>query len=104
MNRRRLIASVLVGAAVTWGMFLAPVQWPRATLPAPKRVNPAPSFFFSPDSRHLVTVHLQPSPERARPGNVGCAQLWDAGNGKLLAVLTNEERLINSVTFSLDAS
>jgi WD40 repeat protein len=104
MNRRRLIASLLVGAAVAWGMFLAPLQWPRATLPGPERVNPAPSFFFSPDSRLLVTVHLQPRPEQGMSGNFGCARLWDAVNGKLLAVLTNEQRLINSVTFAPDGS
>lgn len=104
MNRRRMFASLLVGVAVAWGMFLAPLQWPRATLPAPERVNTAPSYFFSPDSRLLVTVHLQPRPEQGLSGNFGCARLWDAHNGKLLAVLTNEQRLINSVTFAPDGS
>src|SRR5262249_36521612 len=93
MNRRRMFASLLVGVAVAWGMFLAPLQWPRATLPGPERVNPTPSFFFSPDSLLLVTVHLQPRPEQGVSGNFGCARLWDAVNGKLLAVLTNEQRL-----------
>src|SRR5262249_29281470 len=56
------------------------------------------------DSRLLVTVHLQPRPEQGLSGNFGCARLWDAHNGKLLAVLTNEQRLINSVTFAPDGS
>jgi len=99
-----MFASLLVGVAVAWGMFLAPLQWPRATLPGPERVNTAPSYFFSPDSRLLVTVNLQPRPEEGAPGNFGCARLWDTVNGKLLAVLTNEQRLINSVTFTPDGS
>jgi WD40 repeat protein len=87
-------------------MFLAPLQWPRATLYAAAAdcINPATSYFFSPDCRLLVTVHLQLPPERVVPGNIGCARLWNAANGKLVAVLANEQRLINSVTFAPDGS
>jgi WD40 repeat protein len=102
MNVRRLVASLLVGAAVGWGMSLAPLARPRATLPPPRYGDQPPSCFFSPDGRHLVRSHLVGGPigvERG-PGNVGTACLWDVARGEQIAVLRAPKRLINSVTFS----
>jgi WD40 repeat protein len=105
MNRRRLLASLLVGGAVAWGMLLAPLQWPRATLPAPRDRTPSsPTLFLSPDAKHLVTVHFYVPPDRLEGGNRGSATLWDAASGQRVAVLTDREILINSVTFSPDGA
>jgi hypothetical protein len=89
MNRRRLIASLLVGAAVAWGMFLAPLQWPRATLRTGEQPGAAPSYFFSWDGRRLVTVH-------------DSARLWDTGSGKRLANLLFKP--LQNVTYSQDGT
>src|SRR5262249_44583976 len=103
MNRRRLIASLLVGIAVGWGMWLAPLQWPRATLPAPKDTNSALGLFFSPDASHLITGHFHPF-SGDPPGNLGSANLWATASGTRLAVLTNRRRLINSAAYSPDGA
>jgi WD40 repeat protein len=110
MSRRRLLASFLVGAAVLWGMLLAPLNQPRLTLSAAGQRRPfGPMLFFSPDSSQLVTVHHQqnkPSPVGGEPpsGNRGSAKLWDVGSGQLMARLTDNERFITSVAFSPDGT
>lgn len=107
MNRRRLIASLLVGAAVAWGLSLAPLARPRATLPPPRFAGAVPQVFFAPDSKHLVTVHLI-TPQGMWIGGhfagAGTAHLWDAETGMHIAVLREPKRLINSVTFSPDGT
>lgn len=103
MNGRRLFASLLLGVAVGWGMWLAPLQWPRATLPAPKDATSALGLFFSPDTRHLITVHFHPY-QGDPPGNLGSANLWNTASGARVAQLTDRERLINSVAYSPDGA
>ncbi|MCI0680602.1 MAG: hypothetical protein L0Y71_00745 [Gemmataceae bacterium] len=100
MNRRRLVASLLVGAAVGWGMSLAPLARPRATLPAQKYGGLA--CFFSPDAQHLITANLTSLPSEL-PANMGAAHLWDVATGAHIAVLGRSWQ-INSVTFSPDGA
>src|SRR5262245_13404494 len=102
MNYRRLVASLLVGIAVGWGMWLAPLQWPRATLPPPHDANPSANLFFSPDGRELVTVHLQHGIWKDTIGNLGGARLWNVQSGRCISILAERTRLINSVAFSPD--
>src|SRR5262245_40585356 len=103
MCYRRFLTSLLVGTAVAWGMWLSPLQRPRATLARPANANPHPSIFFTPDSRNIVSVGVDPVRDPFEyNGNWGAAHLWDTDSGHCLAVLKDRGPLINSVTFSPD--
>jgi WD40 repeat protein len=103
MIRRRLLASLLVGVAVGWGMWLAPLHRPRAVLPASEGAIGAPFCYFSPDSSDLVTIHkVEPDLEKQEVGERGLVQLWDAGSGRRRAVLSKSQPFTNSVTWSPD--
>jgi WD40 repeat protein len=105
MFSRRGMAALLVGAAVGWGLYLFPLERPRALLHAPQELRGTTSLTFSADSRYLVTTQPHGSDKNAFIGgfwNSYTARLWDVAEGALAAVLTQGDEYVASVAFSED--
>jgi WD40 repeat protein len=97
--RPRVFLSLLAGLAVGAVLYVLPIERPRRVLPA---WNASWGVYYSPDSRRLVTIHIQTDPNVPREKQ-GAARLWDAMTGELIAELETECDLVASVVFSPDS-
>jgi WD40 repeat protein len=103
---KRLIASLLLGFAAGWAIFLAPLERPRAELPAlPERAS-TPLIQISPDSRLLAIAQLQGNPERFIKGigyNSCNLRLWNLADGSLEATLAENDDSFVGISFAPDS-
>src|SRR5437867_7382618 len=76
-RRRRILVSLAVAAVAAWGLWLAPLQRPRAIL---RHVDPD-RVWFSPDSQLVATGEVGGEPGTTR------VPLWYVVDGRPAAAL-----------------